>query len=94
MLIRPASPRAKRSLKSALTTRTRPSGSLLRSLPPRSVMSIAPSGVKARSQGMVSPERIVRTVSAGGSTRAPMTAPETHSAVFPYGPPSLPRASA
>lgn len=42
---------------------------------------------------MVSPERSVRTVSAGGSVAAAMTAPETHSADFPYGPSSEPRAS-
>ena len=66
MPINPFSPLENTSPNSAVTVWTVPSVSRLLSTPDRSVNSIVPSGVKARSQGMVRPETRVETRSLGG----------------------------
>lgn len=77
MAISPDSPTAYTSSRSAATDRTVPSPRRTFSVPPRSVNSIVPSGAKARSQGMVSPDTSVVTAMVGASPPPPPSASRT-----------------
>ena len=77
MPIRPASFTAARSERSAVSVLTVPSLRRALILPPRSVTSIVPSGVKAIPQGMSSPDMCSTTASSGTASAASTGAAST-----------------
>ena len=89
MPIRPVSPLAYRSLKSAVTVCTVPSVRRALSTPRRWVNSIVPSGANAMPHGWVRPETSGLTASCRVASWSATDAPDTTSALLPEPSPSL-----